>query len=61
VSDIFLLASKIIEKLKPLDNSNEEDKESNKPDYEEDEEQLEEEQEEKTGEMASTITTNQVF
>jgi hypothetical protein len=47
VSDIFLLASKIIEKLKPLGNSNEEDKESNEPDYDEDKDQLEEEQEDK--------------
>jgi hypothetical protein len=58
VSDIFLLASKIIEKLKPLGNSNEEDKESNKPDYDEDDEdRLEVEQEKDSGET----TVNQVF
>jgi hypothetical protein len=59
VSDIFLLASKIIEKLKPLGNSNEEDKESNEPDYDEDKDQLEEEQKDKILEIRST--SNQVF
>ncbi len=56
---IRFVSSKTKENLK---SSTEGDKEeSNKPDYDEDEDQLEEEQEEKTGEMASTITTNQVF
>lgn len=59
MSDIFLLASKIIEKLKPLGNSNEEDKESNEPDYDEDKDQLEEEQKDKILEIRST--SNQVF
>jgi hypothetical protein len=49
--------------LKSSDNDdNEHDKEeSNQPDYGEDKDQLEEEQEEGTGEITSTITTNQVF
>jgi hypothetical protein len=40
-----------------LNNSNEDEKESNEPDYDENKYQLEEKQEEKAGE----ITTNQVF
>jgi hypothetical protein len=37
------------------------EEESNEPDYDEDKDQLEEEQEEETGEVASTMTINQVF
>ena len=43
-----------------LDNSNQDDKESDEPDYNDDKDQLEEEQEEKTGETAR-VTMNQVF
>jgi Trp operon repressor len=52
--------SKDNEKLEPLRNSNEGDKEElNEPDYNEDEDQLKEEQDEETEEIAATI--NQVF
>jgi hypothetical protein len=54
--------SKDKEKLKPLGNSNEDDKEeSNEPDYDEDNDQLEEEQEEKAGEITAATTTNHIF
>ena len=43
-----------------LDNSNQDDKESDELDYNDDKDQLEEEQEEKTGETAR-VTMNQVF
>ncbi|MFL6424380.1 MAG: hypothetical protein ACJ71R_12415, partial [Nitrososphaeraceae archaeon] len=59
---IRFVSQKSKENLKPPSSSSDEDEnESNEPDYAEDEDQLEEEQEEKTGEMVSTITTNQVF
>src|ERR687885_2001523 len=59
---IRLVYQKSREKPKPSTSSNENGKEeSNEPDYyDEDEDQLQEEQEE-TGEVASTMTTNQVF
>jgi hypothetical protein len=56
---IRFVSSKTNTNLKP---SIEGDKEkSNEPEYDEDKDQLEEEQEEETGEVASTMTTNQVF
>ena len=54
---IRFVSNRSNEKLKPSNNSNEDDKESNDPDYNGDKDQIEEEQEEETG----NITTNHVF
>jgi predicted transcriptional regulator len=58
---IRFVSSKSKEKVRSSNNTRGDKEESNEPDYDEDKDQLEEEQEEETGEVASTMTTNQVF
>lgn len=56
---IRFLSSKSKWSIKSSTEGDEE--EAKEPDYNEDKDQPEEEQEEETGEVASTMTTNQVF
>ena len=54
----FISSNKSKEKLKPLGNSNEDEKESREHNYDDDDQLEEEKQEDKA---ASILTTNQVF